>query len=297
MKRFMSLTFILALGSISCGDSKQPTAPAELIGPIAAGKALTDTEEGDTDAPANASTMATVNIDNNTHGNSKRHIFFRGSIDRSDDVDWIQVTLESGQMYRFVVLGASSSSDRTLTDPKLIGLYRGDDDYINGTSGSNLVRKSKMHYSADADAVYYVAVSSRRGETGTYDLRVLNVPDDIQPDNISTPGTIAVGGTQDGKINYRGDEDWYKAELIAGTTYQMELIRRSYVLPNFYPELYLRNSAGVPIKRGHFKKGTKNTKHSTSVISYTPAENGTYFIAATSRINRIGKYRLTLSEE
>ena len=293
MKRLMSLTFILALGFISCGDDKQPTAPAELIGPIAAGKALTDTEEGNTDAPADASTTATVNIDDNTHGN-KKSIFFRGSISQSDDVDWIKVTLEDDQMYRFVVRGAGSNSDRTLTGPNLIGLYKGNDDYISGTSGAPLFRKSKVHYFADDGGVHYVAVSSREGETGTYDLNVLAVPDDIQPDNISTQGTIAGGGNQNGKINYRGDEDWYKAELTGDTRYRIELIRRSYVLPNFFPELYLRDSAGVPIKKGEFKKGTKNTKRSTSILRYTPAEDGTYFIVATSRVNRIGKYTLRL---
>lgn len=332
MKRLMatSLTFMLALGFISCGNNKQPTVLAERTRPITAGRTLIDTdatrvgditnlskvqfpqntndnslntEEGTTDATANTSTTATIRVDDKLYVNRDQNpILFRGSISQSDDVDWIKVTLEDDQMYRVVVFGTTPGSDRTLTTPLLKGLYKGDDDYIAGTSGSFSSRgdKTKVHYCADADAAYYVAVHSFGGETGTYDLHVLKVPDDVQPDNISTLGTITVGGSQDGKINYRGDADWYQADLTGGTTYRMNLRVRpsrqpavgSHFVPDLSPRVRLYNSTG-----GYIEKGTENSDFTMSSISYTPAETSTYLIAAAARINRIGRYTLTLSEQ
>ena len=460
MKRLMSLTFILALGFISCGDGKQPTASAELIGPIAAGKALTDadatrdgaadlgditdlsevqfprntlngsddavdyykfrltaakavavalrqldfnadlfleddagtvlassensgtdnewieqtvlagtyyvrvlaqetgenayvfrygvdapdadevarlegqneqtttqeeeedhqhetntqeeedhqhedtkniggvlnTYEGDTDSPADASTTATVAVDDKMYMNGQQEpIRFRGNISHSDDVDWIRVMLKEDMVFTFVVLGKTSNSDRTLTRPYIIGLYRGDNDYINGTGGSLdglKPHRSELIYSADANANYYVAIRSRGGETGTYDLRVLWVPDDIHPDNTNTQGTLAVGESHRGSIHFRGDEDWFRVDLTGGTTYQVELTNRTLQRPLF-PKVALHNSAGRFIKKG---TGNDNSTNFYS-LSYTPASTDTYFIVASTEIRGVGRYTLTLSEE
>ena len=253
-----------------------------------------NTEEGDTDAPASTSTTATIAVDEYVRGQAPIH--FRGSISHSDDVDWIRVMLKADMVFRITVLGrreGSSSSGRTLTRPYLLGLYKGDDDYIDDTDGSldpQKPHKSYVVYTADANANYYVAVGSRSGETGTYDLRVVWFDDDAHPDNINTKGTIAVGGSLDHKLNFRGDVDWYKTTLTAGTTYQIRMTNKAD--PNIWPKFYISDSAGEVIARSVYER------NSAVSLSYTPAETGTYFIVAYSFLMDIaGNYTLTLSEE
>ena len=254
---------------------------------------ILNTEEGDTDAPADASTTATIITDDKMYmGGNQEPIHFRGNISHSDDVDWIRVMLKEDMVFTITVKGKTSDSDRTLTRPYIIGLYRGDNDYINGTGGSlggSNPHRSELIYSADANANYYVAIRSLGGETGTYDLRVLWVPDDIHPDNTNTQGTITVGGSHRGSIHFRGDEDWFRVDLTGGTTYQVKLTNRSLAIRQFYPKLTLRNSAGRTIKTG-------TGKSSLVSLSYTPASTGTYFIVASAVIRRVGRYTLTLSE-
>lgn len=259
---------------------------------------LLNTEEGDTDAPADASTTATVTKDDKLYMNvdaNHEPILFWGNISHSDDVDWIRVMLEDNKMFRISLIGQASDSEPALARPDLIGLYRGDgdNDYIDGTRGFISVngQSARVIYSADATAFYYVAVSSLGGETGAYNLRVLWVPDDIHPDNTNTRGTINVGESHLGSIHFRGDEDWFRVDLTSGTTYQVELTNRSLAKRQFYPKLTLRNSAGKFIKKG--------TRSNTSEISlsYTPENTGTYFFIVSAVIRRVGRYTLTLSED
>ena len=100
-------------------------------------------------------------------------------------------------------------------------LYDSTGTYIDGAfdllSGSG--RNARLHYYVETAGDYWVSAGGHNDETGTYQLRVVAVSDDTEPDNISTPGTIAVNSTANARINYRGDSDWFKVELVGGCTY------------------------------------------------------------------------------
>ena len=83
----------------------------------------------------------------------------------------------------------------TLPTPVII-LYDEDGDYINGAYDllSGRGGDARLHYYVDATTTsdFWVSAGGYREETGTYKLRVVAVGDDTEPDNVSTPGAIAV---------------------------------------------------------------------------------------------------------
>ena len=62
--------------------------------------------------------------------------------------------------------------------------------------------------------------------TGTYTVRVTEMEDDF-PSTVDTTGTVEVGGTATGEIEYETDWDWFAVELAAGQSYTIEMKGRS----------------------------------------------------------------------
>ena len=83
-----------------------------------------------------------------------------------------------------------------------------------------------MDFVAPADDTYYVSAEAKfngywwRG--GTYTLSVTEVVDDYAS-GIGTTGTLAVGDSTTGAIDYVDDRDWFAVSLKAGTTYRFDL--------------------------------------------------------------------------
>ena len=242
------------------------------------------------DAADSAATTAQAAVDDRTSASA---VHYLGSIGEAGDVDWIRVELESDQMYRFALKGSYRNSGWTLDVPVIIGLYNDEGGYINGTHavgsvGHQLTTNARLHYMAEADGDYYVGVRGIEDQTGTYGLRVLEVPDDVQPDNASTPGAIAVDGSQQGVIDYRGDVDWYQVSALESRKeYVVELSARAG-WPLRLPTVLVYDSAGDPVRVDYLE-----SLRSRAV--FTPSYGGTYYIAALSRFNATGRYTLELA--
>ena len=242
------------------------------------------------DAADSAATTAQAPVDDRTSASA---VHYLGSIGEAGDVDWIRVELESDQMYRFALKGSYRNSGWTLDVPVIIGLYNDEGGYINGTHavgsvGHQLTTNARLHYMAEADGDYYVGVRGIEDQTGTYGLRVLEVPDDVQPDNASTPGAIAVDGSQQGVIDYRGDVDWYQVSALESRKeYVVELSARAG-WPLRLPTVLVYDSAGDLVRVDYLE-----SLRSRAV--FTPAYGGTYYIAALSRFNSTGRYTLELA--
>jgi hypothetical protein len=118
---------------------------------------------------------------------------------------------------------------------------------------------------------------------------------DTVPGSISTTFTIAVGGTQVGRVNVGGDDDWYRVELVAGQTYVFTLTG-SGASPLQDPYLELRDSDGVLIAIDD-DAGTGFS----SLLRFTATDSGTYFINARAwepdqgAPTLTGEYTLTMS--
>ncbi len=247
------------------------------------------------EATADSTTSAAAEVLLSSKSSGKRGRYhFRGAIGEPGDVDWIKVILEADQMYRIVVKSKTTGNLRTLSEP-LLWLYIDDGtvDYIQGTLAVPSVRErqARIHYYAKSEAVYYISVSAYEDDTGSYDLLVMEVEDDCQPDNTSTHDSIASGENKDARIDYRGDTDWFRTNLTGGTTYTIEASGGDGARPLAYLKVLIFDGSGKKVETGELNSGEQ-----TSVATYTPGRDGTYFIVVTSLENLTGNYKLSMSE-
>ncbi len=112
----------------------------------------------------------------------------------------------------------------------------------------------------------------------------------------STTGAVAVGGSTTSAIETWRDQDWFAVTLEAGKTYRIDLEGRSTGAGSL-GDPYLR---GVYDADGNLIPGTTNHNGGVgynSRVEFTPAADGTYYIAAGGAwITRIGTYRLSVTE-
>ena len=213
-------------------------------------------------ATADSSTTATAEVLTSSNGSGKRGVYhFRGAIGEPGDVDWIKATLEAEQMYRIVVKSSTSGNYRTLTDPILVGLYTGDGtpNCISGTLAVPLGNRhdARIHYYAETAGVYYVAARGYGDDVGAYDLLVAEVEDDCQPDNASTHDSIEVGGSKDARIDYRGDSDWFEAELTGGTAYTAMVAPGEGANPLAFPRVVIYDSSARMVVLGRWNSDSE----------------------------------------
>ena len=146
-----------------------------------------------------------------------------------------------------------------------------------------------------AGAVEDTAGNSYAGTT-TYNFTTAAAADDYAA-STATSGTLSVGGSVIGKIESRGDVDWFKVTLIAGKTYQFTLDANSITGAIGDPFLRLYNSAGVLLSSDDDSGVGLNAE-----INFTAGTTGTYYIAALQSASGLiidpqtGAYKLSLVE-
>ena len=198
-------------------------AGAELADAEATGTILNIDEsvsEGSTDLPADTSTSGVVALGGSATGN----------IASEEDADWFKVELQVGQTYQ-IDLEGSPTGQGTNEDPILGGIYDRNGEQIpfywdsNSGKGTN----ARLYFQPEANGNYYIAAISKertsRSEgspTGTYRLSLTDVTDTEIPASTATAASVAVGGTATGEIEASGDQNWFRVELDAGTTYLIE---------------------------------------------------------------------------
>ena len=236
---------------------------------------------------ADSSNTATLTVDD---GEGDSAVMSRGEVNSSGDIDWWGAQLVSGQMYRIAMKGSTTNDDRTLRTPIIIGVYKSDDDYVDGTDDflSGLRRDARVHYYAETTAKHWIAVRGLHDETGTYDLRLLEVEDDSQPDNTSTPSSVAVGEgpTDTFKIDYRGDADWFSVDLFANIRYKATVEATRKIL---WPVSRGRDGDGeaIAVDRKRIDGHRFQTWFTTG-----DDEEGTHYIEVRSNTNQTGQYTL-----
>ena len=198
-------------------------AGAELADAEATGTILNIDEsvsEGSTDLPANTSTSGVVAL-----GGSAT-----GKIASEEDADWFKVELQVGQTYQ-IDLEGKPTGQGTNEDPILGGIYDSSGEQIpfywdsNSGKGAN----ARLYFQPEANGTYYIAAISKENTprsqgrpTGTYRLSVSDVTDTEIPASTATAAGVAVGGAATGRVEASGDQNWFRVELDAGTTYLIE---------------------------------------------------------------------------
>ena len=222
-----------------------------------------------------------------------------GEIDYASDRDWFAVILEAGKTYRIDLKG-SPTGDGTLSDPYLRGVHDADGNRLAGTTDNNsgAGRNSREYFTAGADATYYVAAGAYESHKGTYTLSVTDVaagvPDDF-PGGTGTTGTVAVGGSATGEIDYASDRDWFAVILEAGKTYRIDL-KGSPTGDGTLSDPYLH---GVHDADGNFLAGTTNDDSGAgdnSRVIFTAGADATYYVAAGAAGYAHGTYTLSVTD-
>jgi len=97
---------------------------------------------------------------------------------------------------------------------------------------------------------------------------------DTVPGNASTTFVLSIGGSQSGRINTAGDDDWYRVTLVAGETYLFTMTG-SGGSPLIDPYLELRNATG-----GLIAIDDDAGPGTSSSLRFTVTQSGTYYINA-----------------
>ena len=220
-----------------------------------------------------------------------------GDIQFTGDHDWFAVTLEAGKIYRIDLEGASSGGG-TLADPFLRGIHDADGTLIDGTENDDREPSdvdSRASFAPSADGTYYVSAGAYHGDTGTYRVSVTEIVDDYA-DDTTTTGTVSVGGSATGDVQFADDRDWFAVILKAGKTYQIDL-EGAGTGDNTLRNPYLR---GVHDADGTLIDGTANDNRGytslDSRVIFTPSADGTYYVSAGSNYGRIGTYQVSVTE-
>ena len=218
-----------------------------------------------------------------------------GEIEFGGDRDWFAVTLEAGKIYRFDLEGSRTSAG-TLSDPYLRGLYDAAGNLIAGTTDNDdgTGRNSRVVFTATANATYYVSAGANGSRTGTYTLSVEEVTDDFTA-GTGTAGTVAVGGSATGEIEFGGDRDWFAVTLEADKSYRFDL-EGSPTSAGTLSDPYLR---GLYDAAGNLISGTTNNNDGdgrNSRVAFTATVNATYYVSAGANGSRTGTYTLSVEE-
>ena len=225
-----------------------------------------------------------------------------GEIERSGDHDWFAVDLVEGRIYRIDLKGRSTG-DGTLHNPYLRGVYDDKGVLIRGTGDDDrgAGRNSRADFVAPADATYYLAASSYRDWKGTYTLSVTEVHDDF-PAGTGTSGTVEVGDSATGEIEFRGDHDWFEVTLQAGKVYRFDL-KGEPTGDGTLPSPYIRGIYDADGDRidgisGAYSNFGSNPRYSR--MDFVAPADDTYYVSAEARFNgywwRGGTYTLSVTE-
>jgi Ca2+-binding RTX toxin-like protein len=116
---------------------------------------------------------------------------------------------------------------------------------------------------------------------------------DIIPGGVETGFTLTLGQSETGTINTENDRDWFAVTLVAGQTYQFDLVS-SGANPLTDPYLELRNEFGAIQAIDDDGGPGLNSR-----ITFTAATSGTYFLNARSFDNAnqtdVGDYTISFN--
>ncbi|MCY3634392.1 MAG: PPC domain-containing protein [bacterium] len=249
----------------------------------------------------------------------------RGQIETSQDEDWFSVELTKGHSYQIELGGPALAYVHEVRDPSgnVISeeggsggtpAYQRIPENPKSTKSGQLPRSVPSNTpsgdGSDSDvmafgdgwaqitpkqtATYYVSARSDKG-TGDYEVTLRQVVDDY-PADTTTTGTVAVGGSATGEIEQAGDADWFEVVLEKGKAYLVDLMG-AQTGDGTLRDPYL---AGIHNSSGTRIAGTSNDDRgagTNSRVRFTPASDGTYYVAARGAGDRIGTYTLAVAEQ
>ncbi len=115
------------------------------------------------------------------------------------------------------------------------------------------------------------------------------------PNDNSTPGRVAVGGSATGAIGTDGDQDRFAVELVAERTYQFDQTGSpggGGTLPDtFFRAIYNSEGDYQPDSYNDDFDGGRDSR-----VTFTPTESGTYYARVSGDRDEVGSYTLSVTD-
>ncbi|HHL42179.1 MAG TPA: hypothetical protein ENJ42_01050, partial [Hellea balneolensis] len=145
------------------------------------------------------------------------------------DQDWFAITANAGDIYRIEVTNPSPP-DYYIN----VYLY---DALGNAIAPQSYYNSANRVFIVENPGTYFAAIANQTASTNfnyAYTLELTQIFDDYT-DDISTTGTLSLGGTASGTIDWYGDSDWLAIDLVAGEAVHITLTgagRLGYITPS-----------------------------------------------------------------
>ena len=137
-----------------------------------------------------------------------------GVFEAAGDADWFRAELQGGTTYRIAANADFAIAAASVEDGD--GLFQTEQRFEQRADGG-------VTFTPQQGGTYYVQADSEFGTaSGGYSLDLTAVADDYA-DTVDTTGSVAPGGTANGRFESRGDQDWFRTDLSGGTTYQVTI--------------------------------------------------------------------------
>ena len=213
-----------------------------------------------------------------------------GDINTDRERDWFAVELEARARYRIDMEGV----DAALARPRIFGVYDESGDQVDHITGFRGERFAVLDIEVPTAGTYYIVLGRVAGSSSSGRYRLSVTKTDDYPADIRTAGTVEVGGFATGEIETRGDVDWFKVELLAGT-YDIDVLG-STEIAGALRDPYL---VGIHDSGGNLIENTTNNNFSTtnknSRVLFDASTGGIYYIAVRSADGGTGTYRVNVS--
>lgn len=233
------------------------------------------------DLPSDGSTSAVVAVDGAP---------FEGVLEVAGDRDWIGVELQGGFVYDIALFGDGASP---LADP-LLRLFDPQEQLVGFNDDFDGLNSRIESFVADRSGTFFISAGSFSDfGAGGYAVEITQVggggAGDVAGDD-STTSTIAVDGEVTGSLEQDGDRDWYRAELIAGESYEISLAGVGGAGELSDPFLRVYNAQSTLLASDDDSGGGLD-----SMLTFTASTTGTFFLAAGGFSDReSGDYTLSL---
>lgn len=205
-----------------------------------------------------------------------------GRIEKIGDRDYFKLEIQKEARYLFEIK-ASGNED---IDTAILSLYGPTGTLVKRAVGADL---AVFSYVATATGVHYLeAAELANDSTGTYTIKVTKAAADDYADDRSGAAKLQVGNSRNGAIEIVADRDYFKAELVKGQRYFIEMKATGDGSLDT-ASLSLYDTTGTLIKRGI---GTE-----TAAISYVATTTGYHYLEAWELgDNSIGSYTIRVAE-
>ena len=146
-----------------------------------------------------------------------------------------------------------------------------------------------------AGAVLGMLLSTVQAQERDEVLQSVSEGDTDLPNDNTTPGRVAVGGSATGAIGIPKDQDRFAVNLEAGRTYRFDLTGRPGG-GGTLPDTYFR---AIYNSEGRYQSGSYNDDFDggrDSRVTFTPTQSGTYYARVSGDRNETGTYTLSVTD-